>query len=966
MESNTFAGSNNGGIQGGNVHIGGNVNFCSHENSTLKPDTSVMFSCLRSLNYRGMSSEIARDPVCPGTGDWIFDHPRYLMWLKNGGTFSLVGRAGCGKSTLMQHIANFETSLKDMAVELGRDAGSDDYPPADILCFSFCGNREEPELDMLRSLLHQMLCDNLDLLARFVTISGFEKRCRNRGDHGTEWDWTVSELRNYLSSLVELARQRYHVIRIYLDGIDERAAGACRRLIGSIPAKSDPVDGAVGVCYSCRPNCFLDVRFDFKIDLEAHNLNDISVYVHGQFMTRVRDGEIERGAGEIQVIMCELIERASSCFQWLVWVCPVALQFAMGSDRVDYVVSRIRGFSPELGAIYAHQLSGIPTKDVPEALSVFQWLLHAKEPFSAPVLRDAVCLEDGRRYYSREDIKDSEYWCEDADVYAERAVRLSRGLVEQGELSTVVDDGTTGTVRILGFDHDSVSDFMLEAGLRMLEDRLPRHLPSIPLAKLESSIAGKCLSYLICSRLSESMSNDTATEPAYYRITNNNISSISSFDYDPESDFDCLIPFSFEPYAERCWRMHLEAAEASNDFTGIANVLGRPNVSDWPLTMSRQCQTNPTLLHILCCGKLDRTLSQILGVQRNSSENDALYGKLRKQCRSELNSQMAAGLTPMALAALCGRHHAVQVLLEHGADPNLPGDTGRTPLHIAADKGHERIVRALLSCEVVDVDARNKAGKVPLDLAVTADHLTVADLLLRASSFGAHCAEVSEHDDGQHSLHTPLLSAFRWGSKAMLTLLLKCSKIDKALRGLHGRSLLHYLVFSNYVGYDDYKDNLHMLIHSGKLDVNAEDNDGRTVLFYACMYGDTYAVQSLLCTKEIDLSCRDKCGQTAIEVGIELKRTDIVKLFIEAKAGLNIRCAHDRNHGMAPLALAADLGHADIVELLLSSSEVDIRAWDDTKSTALSRAVEQGQTACVKLLLKAEVSAAANVVVEPC
>ncbi|KAK5736851.1 hypothetical protein LTR17_007176 [Elasticomyces elasticus] len=962
MESNIFTGSNCGGIQGGNVHIGGNVNL-HHENFPHRSDTSVNYNCLRSLSYRGMSSEIAYDPAAPYTCNWIFYDQQYWSWAGNGGTFSIVGRAGCGKSTLMQHMVKFETSLQEGVVELRRDAGSDEYPQIDILCFRFRGNQEEPEFDMLRSLLHQMLCDNPDLLAHFVTISGFEKRCRTRGDHGSKWDWTVSELRTYFPSLVGYARQRYHVIRIYLDNIDERVADICRRLIRSVPAKFDPVDGAVGVCYSCRPNCHLDIRYDFRIGLEAYNVNDIVVYVRDQFMTRARSGEITRDEGEIGSIMRALIERASSCFQWLVWVCPVELQYAMGSERVDYIVSRIRGFSPELGAVYAHQLSGIPTKDVPQALRVFQWLLHGKDVLSAPVLRDAVCLVDGRRYGSPEDIKDSEYWCDDASVYADRVIRLGRGLVVGGRLPIDLDDRTPKTVHVLIFDHDSVSDFMLETGLRMLHDRLPRHLPRTPLAKVESSMAGKCLSYLICCRLPRRVYDATAEGRACESDADNVIPSPSGPRRDSVSDqdFGRPIPSTFKLYAYRSWSRHLEAAEAANDLTGIVEVLDRIDFNDWSLVSPGHLN----LLHMLCTRKLDRTLLFLLGVQQKNDDVGAPYDELRRRCRSEVNVQSPEGSTPMAIAAMCDRYRAVEILAEHGAGPNIPGAHGWTPLHIAADKGHEAVVRALLSCRGVNVDARNKEGRVPLSMAVIADHLPIADLLLHASSFGAHCEEVSQYYEcsrGDGSLQpvvlTPLMSAFRRGSKSMLTLLLTCSKINKRLLEKHGRSLLHTLLRNNHyaghAGHNDYKDKLHMLIHSGKLDLNAEDEDGRSVLFYACMYGDACAVQSLLFSKEVNLGTRDRSGETALEIAIKLKHTDIVRLFVEAKAGLNIKCDHDHDDGMAPLALAADMGRADVVELLLSSSEVDIRAWDDTKSTALSRAVEQGHTACVKLLLKAD------------
>ncbi|KAK3629968.1 hypothetical protein LTR56_017727 [Elasticomyces elasticus] len=822
-----------------------------------------------------MSSEIACDPPAPDTCNWIFYDQQYISWAKAGGTFSIVGRAGCGKSTLMQHIVKLEISLQEMAVEIGRH---EPYPQLEILCFCFCGTQEEPELDMLRSLLHQMLCDNPDLLARFVAISGFERRCRNRGGHGSKWDWTVSELRDYFASLVKYAKQRHHVIRIFLDGVDERVADVCRRLTGFLSAKPAKSDSVHGICYSCRPNSNVDIRYVFRIDLEAHNRNDIALYVFTQFAAAVKSGQLER-------------ERLA---------------------------------------------------------------LHGNYMMSAPVLRDAVCLEDGRRYSSAEGLKNSEYWCDDANVYADRVTSLTRGLVDRKELGIDLNDGTTRVLQILMFDHDSVGEFMLEAGLRMLEEKLPRHLLGTPLAKLESSIAGKCLSYLICSRSSESVYSDVAKEKQKYGSTaDDDVSRLSSFDEDPVPVLDLtrLMPCTFQLYAHVSWRHHLEAAEKAHDLTGVVEVLDRIRSDDWSLVVPGA----PTLLHILCGGKLDRTLSFLLDVERHHNENEPSYDTLRKRCRSELNAQTAEGLTPMAIAAACGRCRAVEVLAEHGAEPNIPDAEGWTPLHLAAEKGHEPVVRALLLCRGVNVDAKNKQDVMPLYMAIIANHLAIADLLLRASSFGAHCGEISVHEDGHHTTNTPLLCAFRWGSKAMLTLLLTCSKIDKRLQGEYGRSLLHTLVlYNHHAGYDDYKDRLHMLIHSGKLDLNVEDEDGRSVLFYACMYGDACAVQSLLFSKEVNLGTRARGGETALEIAIKMKRTNIVKLFVEAKAGLNIKCDHDHDDSMAPLALAADRGRADIVKLLLSSSTVDIRAWDDTKSTALSRAVKRGRTACVELLLEAD------------
>jgi ankyrin repeat protein len=46
------------------------------------------------------------------------------------------------------------------------------------------------------------------------------------------------------------------------------------------------------------------------------------------------------------------------------------------------------------------------------------------------------------------------------------------------------------------------------------------------------------------------------------------------------------------------------------------------------------------------------------------------------------------GLTPLHIAALMGRSAVIQLLLESGADPNLAAHSGRTALDLAERAGH--------------------------------------------------------------------------------------------------------------------------------------------------------------------------------------------------------------------------------------------------------------------------------------
>lgn len=88
------------------------------------------------------------------------------------------------------------------------------------------------------------------------------------------------------------------------------------------------------------------------------------------------------------------------------------------------------------------------------------------------------------------------------------------------------------------------------------------------------------------------------------------------------------------------------------------------------------------------------------------------------------------GFAPLHLAAFFRQPHAVRLLLERGADVNVPAanESRVTPLHSAAAAGDRDCVRMLLAAGA-DPNARQRGDFVPLHAANAAGDREMADLL---------------------------------------------------------------------------------------------------------------------------------------------------------------------------------------------------------------------------------------------
>jgi ankyrin repeat protein len=239
-----------------------------------------------------------------------------------------------------------------------------------------------------------------------------------------------------------------------------------------------------------------------------------------------------------------------------------------------------------------------------------------------------------------------------------------------------------------------------------------------------------------------------------------------------------------------------------------------------------------------------------------------------------------------------------KLLLVKGIDSEFrDGVEKRTPLHLAAAKGHEAIARLLLEKEA-DVESKDTYNRTPLSLAARDGHESVVKLLLEKE------ADVESKDKYNQ---TPLSWAARDGHESVVKLLLE-------------------------------KD----------ADVESKDKYNQTPLLLAAGNGHESVVKLLL-EKEADVESKDTYNQTPLSWAARDGHESVVKLLLEKDADVESKDKYNQT----PLLLAARYGHESVVKLLLEK-EADVESKDTYNQTPFSLAARNGHEAAVKQLLEKE------------
>lgn len=140
---------------------------------------------------------------------------------------------------------------------------------------------------------------------------------------------------------------------------------------------------------------------------------------------------------------------------------------------------------------------------------------------------------------------------------------------------------------------------------------------------------------------------------------------------------------------------------------------------------------------------------------------------------------------------------------------------------------------------------------------------------------------------------------------------------------------------------------LKVLLKDKKLDLNAQDEAGMTVLMSAVLGGQAKIVQHLLSLK-INLEVKNVAGDTALAVAVGNDQFAIARALIEKGAKVDLTLSGDEGDTLFIRAASNDTKTA---ELILKKNKGLLNKTNKLGETALMQSVRFGNNKSVKMLL---------------
>ena len=315
------------------------------------------------------------------TFQWIFDRSgqavrpwdNFIAWLENGkGIYWINGKAGSGKSTLMNFLCQDERTMEALTIW---------SETKDIILPKFffwsAGNAMQKSLEgLLRSLLWQILNEYPEMT--FLPSDDgpqSEHSRRTPRNHNLIGAWTKARLSKTLQGVVNQL-QRSCRLCLFIDGLDEFDEDE-DDLITFV--QNLVLTTSVKVCSSSRPHKAFEDAFSSSAKLRLQDLTygDIQQYVDDKFeaVPQLRSMTAENEF-EMTRLKKDIVDKAEGIFLWVSLAVKDQIRGLKNEDSPAQLQARLTSLPTEIEGIYHRMLLQIDKLYRQEASLFLQMALN--------------------------------------------------------------------------------------------------------------------------------------------------------------------------------------------------------------------------------------------------------------------------------------------------------------------------------------------------------------------------------------------------------------------------------------------------------------------------------------------------------------------------------------------------------------------------------------------------------------
>uniref|UniRef100_A0A8C9H6M0 Ankyrin repeat domain 6 n=1 Tax=Piliocolobus tephrosceles TaxID=591936 RepID=A0A8C9H6M0_9PRIM len=252
----------------------------------------------------------------------------------------------------------------------------------------------------------------------------------------------------------------------------------------------------------------------------------------------------------------------------------------------------------------------------------------------------------------------------------------------------------------------------------------------------------------------------------------------------------------------------------------------------------------------------------------------------------------------LLIAAYKGQTENVVQLINKGAKVAVTKH-GRTPLHLAANKGHLPVVQILLKAGC-DLDVQDDGDQTALHRATVVGNTEIIAALIHEG-----CALDRQDKDGNTALHEASWHGFSQSAKLLVKAGANVLAKNKA-----GNTALH-LACQN-----SHSQSTRVLLLAGSR-ADLKNNAGDTCLHVAARYNHLSIIRLLL-SAFCSVHEKNQAGDTALHVAAALNHKKVAKILLEAGADTTII----NNAGQTPLETARYHNNPEVALLLTKAPQV--------------------------------------------